>query len=642
VQEGPQAEEGEVREEAQEEGQEVRTLARALGAAALIAALAPAAAPAATIPVDTNQDLIDEFDDLCSLREAVTSANTNAADANDCVDGESSVQDVISLDATGTYLLTGPGDEDSNNIGDLDVHTDGTGVRLSGDLDAFGHPLDIVDGDQIDRVLDVIGDTDVVVDGAQLDNGETTGNGGIIRAAGPGELSVVGGSVVTGGEAANGGGILKGSGGSLTVTDTEIQNNETNDDPADGSSGGGIRTEAPLTMTRSHVFGNLVTADVGDGALDFQSGGAVALFSGAEGTVITDSTLDNNAANAGEANDQVSGGALFVGVTPGGAVEVRGSTFEDNNVQTGSTRQGGAVYLINGDLRIINSTIANSGGATSGGSALHVAQSIAAATLDHVTLTANSGAPAVPLFHNGPVTLRGSIVDQTGIACQGLEPLTTNAYNLDRGTSCVGAAADADLPNMNANLEAPAFPDAFPPAIWDLPAGSPAIDVEPVASCVEPDGTTPLLIDQRGVDRPVGPACDAGAVERVVCNGLEPTILGGPTSETLTGTAGPDVIYGSGGADTVAGGAGADALCGGSGADTLLAQDGAADTLDCGTGADSYAFDAGLDSLVACETDLNAVPPKPDPVVTKKRCKKGQKLKKGKCVKKKRKRKKKR
>jgi hypothetical protein len=200
----------------------------------------------------------------------------------------------------------------------------------------------------------------------------------------------------------------------------------------------------------------------------------------------------------------------------------------------------------------------------------------------------------------------------------------------------VSAAADTDLPNTNANLEAPAIPDAFPPAIWDLPAGSPAIDVEPVASCEEPDGTTPLVVDQRGVDRPVGPACDAGAVERVVCNGLEPTILGGAAGETLTGTAGSDVIYGSGGADMITGGGGADTLCGGTGDDTLLAKEGVADALDCGAGADSYGIDAGLDSIIACETDLNAVTPNPDPVTPKKKCKKSRKLKKGKCVKKKR------
>jgi hypothetical protein len=617
-----------------------------------VLALAPGAA-AETISVNTTSDAVDDLDGLCSVREAVTSANSNEADANDCTDGESTEQDVIALDATGTYLLTGTGDEDANAAGDLDVHTDVTGVRFVGDLDGFGHPADLIDADDTDRVLDVHGGTDVTVDGVELTNGTSADDGGVIRAAGAGDLSIVGGSRIVDGQVeGNGGGIAKGDGGSLTIDDSEIGGNQTIDDDASGSTGGGIWTQAPLTMSRSLVTGNRVGADIGDSALDFETGGGIALQGDAEGTVITDSTIDNNEASAAEAADQSFGGAISIGVTPGGAVEIRGSTLHNNSVSTAATRNGSGIGLSTGDLRVVNSTLSAGTGSTGGGNALHVSQAIASATLDHVTVTGNGGAPAVPLFHNGPLTLRGSVIDQTGTACSGLAALTANAHNVDRGTSCVGSDPDTDLPNTNAMLAPPAIPNAFPPAVWIPPATSPAVDVEPVAACEEPDGAAPLVVDQRGVDRPVGDACDAGSVEVALCNGLEPTQLGGPAPELFMGTPGSDVIYASGGDDTIAGEESNDALCGGRGDDeitggpgnevifgglgddTLLTQDGEADALDCGGGNDSYSFDSGVDSLLACETDLDFEPPEPPepqpnpPAPKKKKCKKPKKKKK--------------
>ena len=139
------------------------------------------------------------------------------------------------------------------------------------------------------------------------------------------------------------------------------------------------------------------------------------------------------------------------------------------------------------------------------------------------------------------------------------------------------------------------------------------------------------------------------------------SLTGSPLDDTLTGNAGPN---------TLTGGLGADTLNLLAGADVAIAQDGIVDTIDCtGGGTDSGTFDlAPLEDFVSCangDGDLvpdladacpsqagsqadGCLPPVVNPPVVNpppgpsapKKCKKGQKLKKGKCVKKKRKKKK--
>ena len=92
---------------------------RRMAAALAIAGLYPAAsALAAAIDVNTTTDVIDSVDGLCSLREAVIAANTNAASGDaaahpgECVAGEASpAVDVINLPA-GIYSLSVPPEAD--------------------------------------------------------------------------------------------------------------------------------------------------------------------------------------------------------------------------------------------------------------------------------------------------------------------------------------------------------------------------------------------------------------------------------------------------------------------------------------------------------------------------------------------------
>lgn len=108
---------------------------------------------AASITVNTTADELDADGD-CSLREAITAANTDAA-VSGCAAGNGA--DDITVPA-GTYTLTRVGArEDGNATGDLDIAGD---VTITG----AGGSLTIVDGNATDRVLQVHSGVVVVED----------------------------------------------------------------------------------------------------------------------------------------------------------------------------------------------------------------------------------------------------------------------------------------------------------------------------------------------------------------------------------------------------------------------------------------------------------------------------------------------
>ncbi len=615
-------------------------------------ALSAAPANAATISVNITGDTLNAGDGNCSLREAVTSSQANS-NVNDCADGEAGNVDVISLDTFGTYQLTGgvDGTPDDNLEGDLDFGTADAGVVIQGDIGVFGLPGDVIDGGDNDRVLDFIATAPATVDTAWIQDGNAGGSsGGGIQAA-AGALTIIGTSILTGNDAGiSGGAVSKGAGLPLKITNAFISGNTAGTDNAGTAAGGGIVSSAPTSIERSLVSDNTVT-QAADAVFDSFNGGGIALGTGISS--ITNSTIDNNHSTATESADSVSGGGISIPVS-GAQVTIRGSTVSGNDTVGTSASSGTGIRVasIGGSLDIVNSTIsgnvppAAAAGTPAGG--LEVAASTAV-KLVHSTVAVNAGAgdTEVGVSGGGTVELRGTIIQEgSGTGCTGAG-FTADAFNVDAGTSCVGAGPDDDLPNATTSLANLAFVAGSPTQVRELFPSSDAIDAVPASACKDIDGTTSMAVDQRGAERPFGSACDAGSFEVVTCGGLSPTRVTGPGNDLFTGTAAVDVIVGSAGDDTLDGAGGADFVCGGSGADTLLGVDGAADLLDCGVGSDGYRADGAIDSLIACETDLNAIAPRP-PAQAKK-CRKGFKLKKvktkrgkkkKKCVKRKRKKKK--
>src|SRR5471032_3161157 len=121
------------------------------GVAIAVCVLAPTAS-AATITVISTADVV-AVDGQCTLREAITAVNMQAASSNmtgECAAGNSS-SDTIIIPA-GTYTLTLAGaDEDNNATGDLDI---GASVTIQG----AGMGATVIDASGVattpDRVFD--------------------------------------------------------------------------------------------------------------------------------------------------------------------------------------------------------------------------------------------------------------------------------------------------------------------------------------------------------------------------------------------------------------------------------------------------------------------------------------------------------
>ena len=181
----------------------------ALAAAIALAIGCTATASAATIVVDVTNDAPDgSIDDTgCTLREAVQSANTNVPGAN--CNADTAGADTIVLEAGRTYKLTN--------------HAAPEDVNVSGDLDITG------------------------------------GGGTTIRSAGPGLATIDADSILFPGDDAfrdRAIDIHEGA-GAVTLQRVRIINGAVSDGGPFGG-GGGIRTEAPLTLIDSEVSDNHV------------------------------------------------------------------------------------------------------------------------------------------------------------------------------------------------------------------------------------------------------------------------------------------------------------------------------------------------------------------------------------------------
>jgi hypothetical protein len=85
-------------------------------------------------------------------------------------------------------------------------------------------------------------------------------------------------------------------------------------------------------------------------------------------------------------------------------------------------------------------------------------------------------------------------------------------YNVIGDTSGCGIAfGNSDVTNTNMGLGA-LQDNGGPAQTIGLLASSPALDLVPVAACIDAQGAT-VSTDERGSPRPSGPACDAGAFE---------------------------------------------------------------------------------------------------------------------------------
>jgi len=252
--------------------------------------------------------------------------------------------------------------------------------------------------------------------------------------------------------------------------------------------------------------------------------------SGSTSLAVTASSFARNVATA----PGLGGGAMAV---LGGHVQVDASTFAAN---TSSAAGGGAVSLSSGSMAMLDSTFDGdiavaSGDILSVGAgrprkrALPYDLSIGWSTLvagarpaigvdkrrikgDRTTITGSmvlSQAPAGACTGAPPTSGGGNIGDDScGLTAVTDRPATQPSPTLVPGASAMPGVQPSSAPGTDAWawLVGP-LADNGGPTLTRLPVeGSIAVDATAgVAGCP--------AVDQRGVPRPQGPACDAGAVE---------------------------------------------------------------------------------------------------------------------------------
>lgn len=283
-------------------------------------------------------------------------------------------------------------------------------------------------------------------------------------------------------------------GGTVAFNNITIRNGLT----PSGENGAGIfNASGNLTITGCLITGN-TTSGGGNGAGIFMDG-----F-----TVIDTTTIQGNITGGGG-----NGGGVY---DNSGAVTITSSTIAANS--TLPTGDGAGIYNNANGMILTNCTL-NQNSAFDGGGIFNNGVIVNAI---NVTIASNSaGATGGGIFNNGTLTVTSSIVADNlavtaGSQCQAV--ITDGGTNLQfPGTDCGASIPSADP------LLVPLGDNGGPTQTMALNPGSPAID-----AATEICPPTPP-VDQRGITRPQGAACDIGAFELVGGGGPTPTPTATPT-----------------------------------------------------------------------------------------------------------------
>ena len=288
-----------------------------------------ATAAGTTITVNSTFDVADSSDGLCTLREAITAANSDTASgatAGECAAGSASESDTISLAG-----LTGT-------------------ITLASALPAITTEMSIAGPGQ--SQLTISGNNSVRVFNLTLSSGLVSFSG-LTIASGRANMDVGGGIYNQNGADVNvtectisnnfavlGGGIANSSIGTFTVTNSTIRNNVA------GTAGGCYNGLGTLNIINSTLNNNLAGPGGGSG-----NGGAI--NTGSNTLNVINSTLTNNLAFNG-------GGAIF-NLSSDAKINITQSTISHN-----SATNGGGISSTNGALVKILNTIITENGAPNG------------------------------------------------------------------------------------------------------------------------------------------------------------------------------------------------------------------------------------------------------------------------------------
>ncbi len=390
-------------------------------------------------------------------------------------------------------------DQCAGELAPLQTHHCPTGANdeTTGDLNitntltiaGAGAASAIIDGNAIDRVFKIGTSGVVTITDVTIRNGLTAGVGGGIYLF-QGTLTL-NNSTLNGNSAYHGGGMF------ASVFTTSTLNNVTVNGNSASVAGGGIThdPEGDLIINNSFITGN----SAGD------RGGGI------EGGVIT---LNNSVIAGNSAANDGGGINTFRNIT------LNNSTVNAN----GAGRRGGGISVeLGGNVTLNNSTISANGARGNGGGIYHVGTvrlfhvTVAGNVADRDFMGAGSGGGIYRAAGGSPNELWNTMLVENFAANQANDcagnPMTSQDYNYIQ-TTAVCAITGTTTHNLTGG-------DALLAVLQDnggatptraLLIGSPAIDQIPPALCRDSFGAAPT-IDQRGVQRPVGPLCDIGAYE---------------------------------------------------------------------------------------------------------------------------------
>lgn len=527
---------------------------RSLLAVVAVLALLPASASAATFTVTTTADGV-----AGSLRAAVQGAN-----------GTGGPDDIV-LDSA-TYVMSVAGNDNTNAAGDFDV-TGPTRILGEGaaatvidanDVDRIFdvrpgasltlNDLTVTDTNDSAGAIQMVAlpavaasatlertivskhtsstavlagtNTTLTVRDSLFDDNDTDFAGGIV-AQGTAVATITGTTFREADVAFSGGGVLSQQQARVTISDSRFEDNSANvaggalltqgnavvnvTDSVfarnDAGFGGGAmfaQDDSVTTIERSTFTGN-------SSRLNGQGGGAMWVQHQADVTV-RDSTLSENVART----QFGGGGALFA--QNAAKVIFERSTLAGNAMTaspggSGDVRGGGGAFVNDSaSVTLRNATVDGNTSDVAGGGFLLADN--ARLELTHATVSANSAAgpgdgianlSAPPATTDVVARIERSIFADGG--CSGgpaAGVILSEGSNVETGDTC-GAAAASDRRNADAKLGPLADNGGLTPT-RSLLVGSAARDIVPTGACV-------LASDQRGVARPRGSGCDAGAFE---------------------------------------------------------------------------------------------------------------------------------
>jgi CSLREA domain-containing protein len=541
---------------------------------AIAAGSVPAASADTTINVTTQTDETNPNNGLCSLREAIDLA-AGAAEPDCPTAGLSGEMRIVvpagcyrlsqtRLILGGTLVIEGAG------AGPPSCSAGGTVIKQEG----------------ADQVLYNPAGTTATLSGLTLTGGHGGGQGGGVLNGGALTLRDVlvtgntagSGQGFTDGRGRDGGGIYNEQGATLTAVDSAIRSNSAgagapsdNGLPAgNGGDGGGILDEGgTVTLRDSTISDN--AAGAGSNGVTFRGNGTAGGVGGVGGAIsitdngslnVEDSTIaGNRAGNGGTGGEGVGAGNGGPGGESGGIYSDGSVTLKDSTISGNVAGAGGAGGpggsggpggpgglaggIYNGDvLSVTDVTVAGNSAAPGGaggfglngqgpsgsdgvGGAIYTDGAI---NMTHATIANNTAPGGVGGIYADPSTIAletASIVAANNPPnCLG--PLLDEGHNVVSGDqTCPGVEADPKLTPLRYN--------GGPTQTIALGAGSVAIDLIPPASGCP-------ATDQRGIARPQGTGCDAGAYE------LAPPLISSasatttsPTTATLKATVNPNL-----------------------------------------------------------------------------------------------------